>query len=71
MSALAKIWIVRDPGPYAELGDVVWEQDVRRLGDYVFGAGPGVWAHENHTIFTDRDEAMAEGARRLERVHGR
>jgi hypothetical protein len=62
---LATVWIVRDPGPQSELVDVVFDMDARRLGDYVTGAGAGVWQREHHTLFTGKDEAVAEGIRRL------
>ena len=65
---LAALWIVRDATPNSELVDVVFEIDVHRLGNYVLGAGPGTWEREHHTVFTEKDEAVAEGIRRLVRI---
>ncbi len=62
---LKTVWIVRDPSPQSELLDIVFEMNVPRLGDYVIGGGPGVWQREHHAVFTDKDEAVAEGIRRL------
>jgi len=65
---LAVLWIVRDPSPHSELADVVFEMNVRQLGDYVVGAGPGTWQREEHTVYTQKDEAVQEGMRRLVRL---
>ena len=65
---LAALWIVRDPSPHSELVDVVFEMDVSRLGNYVLGSGPGTWEREHHTVFSEKDEAVAEGIRRLVRI---
>ena len=65
---LAALWIVRDATPNSELVDVVFNIDVHRLGNYVLGAGPGTWEREHHTVFSEKDEAVAEGIRRLVRT---
>jgi hypothetical protein len=65
---LAALWIVRDPPRHSELADVVFEMDVRRLGNYILGGGPGTWERERHTVFTEKEEAVAEGIRRLVQV---
>jgi hypothetical protein len=65
---LAALWIVRDPTPDSELVDVVFNIDVHRLGNYVLGAGPGTWEREHHTVFSEKDEAVAEAIRRLVRI---
>jgi hypothetical protein len=65
---LASLWIVRDPSPHSELADVVFEMDPRRLDHYALGCPPGAWAREQHTLFTEKDEAVAEGIRRLVRI---
>jgi hypothetical protein len=65
---LDKVWIVRDPSTRSELEDVVFEMDVARLGDYVLGCPPGAWRGEQHTLFTEKDEAVCEGVRRLVRI---
>ncbi|HEY3821788.1 MAG TPA: hypothetical protein VGL81_31700 [Polyangiaceae bacterium] len=65
---LAALWIVRDPSPQSGLVDVVFEMDVPRLGNYVLGSGPGTWEREHHTVFSEKDEAVAEGIRRLVRI---
>jgi hypothetical protein len=66
---LEVLWIVRDPSALSELADVVFQANVRRLDHYVLGCPAGAWAGEQHTIYTDKDEAVAEGIRRLVRVH--
>jgi hypothetical protein len=65
---LTTVWIVRDPTPMSELQDIVWEQLIERLDRYVFGAGPHQWSGEDHTMFTDKDEAVGEATGRLVRV---
>jgi hypothetical protein len=64
---LAKVWIVRDPSPNSVVEDVCWEQDVARLGRYVWGSGQGVWEAERTTLYTDEGEAMADAKARLAR----
>ena len=65
---LAALWVVRDASPDSELVDVVFNIDVHRLGNYVLGSGPGTWEREHHTVFSEKDEAVAEGVRRLVRI---
>jgi hypothetical protein len=62
---LAKVWMVRDPSPNSVLEDVCWEQDVTRLGRYVWGSGQGVWEEERTSLYTDEGEAMADAKARL------
>ena len=74
---LEKVWLVRDPYAFAdpkasslpEIVDVVSETHVDRLGDYAVGSGAGVWRAEHTALFTERDEAVAEGLRRLAAVY--
>jgi hypothetical protein len=65
---LDTLWIVRDPSPHSRLGDLVFGLDVGRLSDYVLGCPPGTWRRELHTLFTEKDEAVAEAVRRLVRL---
>ena len=65
---LDTVWLVRDPGPDAIFEDVCWEQEVARLGDYVFGSGQGIWARERTAMYTDQKEAAAHAVARLARV---
>jgi hypothetical protein len=65
---LAKVWIVRDPGPHSALVDIVFEINQRGLGNYVLGCPPGAWMREQHTLFTEKNEAVEEGVRRLVRM---
>jgi hypothetical protein len=65
---LAKVWVVRDATPNSTLVDICWEQDVTRLGRYVWGSGQGVWEEERTTLYTDKKEAMADATARLARV---
>jgi hypothetical protein len=62
---LVTVWMVRDPSPKSLLEDIVWEQDVARLGRYVWGSGQGVWEAERTTLYTDEGEAMADAKARL------
>ena len=64
---LAKVWIVRDPSAHSEIEDICWEQNVVRLGDYVWGSGQGTWQKERTTLYTDESEAMADAKARLAR----
>lgn len=73
MSALLAFWLVRTPGPRADLVDVVWEQSADRLDDYIRGAehklpNGGIhrtWQVEHHTMYLHKDEAMADAVGRL------
>lgn len=65
---LDAIWVGRDPSPISELVDTVFHIEVARLGNYILGAGPGTWERERHTVFSEKDEAVAEGIRRLVRI---
>ncbi|MGO8992692.1 MAG: hypothetical protein ACLQVI_05150 [Polyangiaceae bacterium] len=62
---LAKVWMVRDATPVSTLEDICWEQDVARLGRYVWGSGQGVWEAERTTFYTDKGEALADAKARL------
>jgi hypothetical protein len=65
---LTTLWIVRDPSPHSELADIVFQMDVRGLGTYVLGCPPGAWLREQHALFTEKDEAVADGVQRLVRA---
>jgi len=63
MARLASIWIVTTPRKNSTLADIVFEADVAGLILQVRG---GLSPDDEPTLFTDRDEALAEGERRLE-----
>jgi hypothetical protein len=65
---LETVWLVRDPAPDSVFEDVCWEQEVERLGDYVFGSGQFVWARERTAMYTRRQEAEADARARLAKV---
>ena len=65
---LTKVWAVRDPSAVSTLEDVCWEQDVTRLGRYIWGSGQGVWEEERTTLYTDHEEALADARSRLARL---
>ena len=65
---LEKLWLVRNSSAVSTLEDICWEQEVGRLGLYVWGSGQGAWEREKTTVYTDRDEAVADAMARLERL---
>jgi hypothetical protein len=65
---LTTVWIVRDPNELCELVDIVWEQKVDGLDRYILGGEHGTWVRERHTVYADRDEAVADAIRRLVRI---
>ena len=58
-----KVWLVVDPQPESELGDVCFEASLRSLERQFRG---GLTCEENPTLFTDADEAKAEAIVRLQ-----
>jgi hypothetical protein len=62
---LDTVWLVRDPSPISVIEDICWGQEVRRLERYVWGSGQGVWEAERTTMYSDREEAMADAKARL------
>jgi hypothetical protein len=63
---IEKVWLVRNPTAVSTLEDICWEQEVCRLGRYVWGSGQGVWEEEETTMFVDETEARADARARLE-----
>ncbi len=57
-----KVWVVVDPQPKSELGDVCFEASLRELERMFRG---GLTCDENPTIFTDGEEAKGEAQKRL------
>lgn len=62
MSRVIGFWVVTAPRRESALGDIVWQTNVRGFIHQVLG---GLSADDEAAIYTDRDEAMAEGERRL------
>ena len=56
------VWVVVDPQPASELGDVCFEASLRSLERQFRG---GLTCEENPTLFTDGEEAKAEAQKRL------
>lgn len=61
-----KFWVVVDPTPVSELGDVLFETTVRGLELQFKG---GLAMAQTPTIFTDPGEAEREARRRLLAAH--
>lgn len=67
---LTAIWIVRDPQPWSELVDIVFEASPKKLAHYIIGVAgcaSNPWEAENHTMYTEKAEAMADAKERLAR----
>jgi len=60
-----RLWIVRDPSPVSTLIDIVFETSPARLANYIRGCQPSEWVIENHAMYTDEAEAMADARARL------
>ena len=56
-----KFWMVTDPTPESEMGDICFETTLRSLALQLKG---GLTIEQNPTIFTDHDAAVAEASRR-------
>lgn len=66
--ALATVWIVRDPSSTSTLRDILHEQDVLGLSDYIHGAEMsrrGAWVVEDHKVYTDHVAALKDATERL------
>ena len=57
-----KFWVVVDPTPESEEGDIVFEASLRRLELQFKG---GLTVDRNPTLFTEEKEARVEGFGRL------
>ena len=57
-----KFWVVLDPTPYSEIGDILFEASLRELELQFKG---GLEMDRNPTLFTDRKEAKDEAFGRL------
>ena len=57
-----KFWVVTDPTPQSELGDILFEASIRSLELQFKG---GLAMEKNPTIFTERAEAEHEAYGRL------
>ncbi len=68
MPPLRHLWIVRNPTSGCVLADILWEQDLDTLDNYILGIGPHLWQAECHTVWTDEDDARADAEARLRAV---
>lgn len=67
---LTKVWIVRDPdGNKSMMCDILFEQEIARLDFYIMGSPNGAWQHENHTVYTEYEEAYWDARIRLNAVN--
>jgi len=62
---LSKFWVVRDPSPESELGDILFSSDVNHFASYCIGTGHSQFMHERHAIYTDAAEAKKDAEARL------
>lgn len=60
-----RLWLVRDPSPVSVLADIVFETDPIKIANYIRGCLPAQWVIENHAMYTDEGEAMADARARL------
>lgn len=63
MAKIKTMWAVADPGRDSILADVLWEQDVARLG-VAFAGGLDA---ESLALYDNRAEAEADAKQRLAR----
>jgi len=57
-----KMWVVTDPGPHSELGDVLFEASLRDLELQFKG---GLTMDKHPTLFTEKAEAKIEAYGRM------
>lgn len=65
--ALDRFWVVTDPTPESEIGDILFETDVR---GFVLQVRGGLDEDRRPTIFADRESAEADAMARLAVVRG-
>ena len=57
-----RFWVVQDPNPYSEIGDILFEASLRELELQFKG---GLDMDRNPTLFTERKEASEEALSRM------
>ncbi len=64
---LARVWVVSNPSPEAELSDILFSVDPssEMLENYIRGGLPGSWHKEGHDLYASRAQATKEARRRL------
>lgn len=65
MPALHRFWVVRDPSPRSELGDILFITDVDSFARYCIGTGNREFMAEHHAIYVSDVEARREAMRRM------
>ena len=66
---LETFWVVHDPGPKSEVGDVCFETDLVRLAAQVRGGFDPEGRHTNALIYTDAAIARADAEARIRARH--
>ncbi|KKM23994.1 hypothetical protein LCGC14_1609590 [marine sediment metagenome] len=62
-----RFWCVRNPTRHSELGDIMFETDLRELPLIVLGTGGAKWHLEEATFYNTRDEALRDATGRMAR----
>lgn len=63
---IKKFWVVKDPGPSSELGDIMFESDINEFAAYCLGSG--TWKYfksENHVMYDSSAEAKKDAEARM------
>jgi hypothetical protein len=62
---LETFWVVHDPCPKSEVGDVCFETDLIRLAAQVRGGFDPAGRHSNAVLYTDESPARADAEARI------
>lgn len=65
---LETLWIVKNATKHSTLEDCLFQQEVARVDLYVLGSPRNAWRTEAHTVYTTREEALADAKERLTRA---
>jgi hypothetical protein len=63
MAKLDKFWVVCDPSPNSEMGDIFWDTNLNEFADYC--AGTRDFRKRNHTIYANESEAKKDAEARM------
>jgi len=58
------VWVVRDPSPISELGDIFYQTTYAKLPLLIIGAGVHRWFDEHSTLYDNEEEALADAQAR-------
>lgn len=64
MAKLDKFWVVCDPSPISEMGDIFWSTNLNEFADYC--AGTRDFRKRKHALYANESEAKKDAEARME-----